>query len=265
MANRFKDQVFWITGASSGIGEALAWLAVEEGAKVVLSARRAEELERVKAASSKPENCLVLALDLTQMDTFAEAHQSIESAFGPVDVLINNGGISQRGRVWETDISVHRRIMEINYFGAVALTQEVLPRMVERKKGHIVGISSLSGKFGWHMRSAYAASKHALDGFMETAWLELQPHNVHTTIVSPGRIKTNISYNALTADGSKHGKLDPGQEKGLPADLCARKILHAVERKKAEVIIGQMDRIMYWLKRFWPAMFRWLALRVEES
>ncbi len=265
MAKRFQNQVFWITGASSGIGEALAWLANAEGAKVVLSARRESELERVKNGSKHPENCLVLPLDLTDMDSFPAALAQVEEHWGPVDVLINNGGISQRGKVWETDLSVHRRIMEINYFGAVALTRLLLPGMVERKSGHVVGISSLSGKFGWHMRGAYAASKHALDGFLESAWLELHLHNVHTTIVSPGRIKTNISYNALTADGTQHGQLDPGQEKGLPADLCAKKILHAVERKKAEVVIGQADRIMYWLKRWWPAAFRWLGLRVEAS
>ncbi|MFK7925494.1 MAG: SDR family oxidoreductase [Bacteroidia bacterium] len=265
MSKRFQNKVFWITGASSGIGEAIAWQAIAEGAKVVLSARRKNELERVKEASSKPENCMVLPLDLTQSDSFPAALAKVEAHFGPVDVLVNNGGISQRGQVWETDLSVHRRIMEINYFGAVALTKTVLPTMVERKSGHVVGISSLSGKFGWHQRSAYAASKHALDGFLETAWLELQPHNVHTTIVSPGRIKTNISYNALTADGTQHGQLDPGQVKGLPADVCAKKVLHAVERQKAEVIIGKADRIMYWLKRFWPGGFRWLALRIEAS
>ena len=265
MSQAFANQVFWITGASSGIGEALVYEAVSQGAKVVLSARREAELERVKNNCVHPEACYILPLDLMQIDQFDTKVQAVLDHFGQIDVLINNGGITQRGKVWETDLEVYRRIMEINYFAAVALTQAVLPHMMERKRGHVVGLSSLTGKFGWHERSGYAASKHALDGFMETAHLELKPHNLHTTIVSPGRIYTNISVNALNADGSVYGKMDPGQMKGLSAEKCAKIILRAVYKKKPEVIIGKSDKLMVYFKRFVPGFFRWMAQRVEAN
>lgn len=265
MKQALAHRVFWITGASSGIGEALTYQAVAAGAKVVLSARRESELERVKANCSDPSACLILPLDLTDSASFPAKVQTVLQEMGQIDVLINNGGISQRGKVWETALDVDRRILEINYFGAVALTKAVLPHLMERRSGHIVGISSLSGKFGWHNRSSYAASKHALDGFMETAHLELKPYGIGTTIVSPGRIKTNISFNALNPDGRPHGKMDPGQEKGLSAEACAQKILRAIARNQPEIIIGKADKLMYYIKRLSPALFRWIARRVEAD
>ena len=252
----FKDQIVWITGASSGIGEALAYAFVDEGARVILSARRKEELERVKTAcGDKAERCIVIPLDLTDADSLQRASQTVFEKVGRVDVLVNNGGISQRSLVHETDLSVDRRLMEINYFGHVTLTKLLLPQMIQQGGAHIVVLSSLTGKFGFPLRSAYAATKHALHGFFDTLGLELFDKKVFVTLVCPGRINTPISMSALTKDGTPHAQMDPGQANGIPAEDCAQQILAAVRKRKKEIYIGSLKEVAaVYLKRFLPSV-----------
>ena len=164
----FKEKTIWITGASSGIGEALAIQLSEAGAKLVLSSRRAEELERVKSNCAHPENILNIPIDLSSKSDFKSEVEKVISHFGQIDCLINNGGVSQRALIVDTDIETDRSIMETNYFGTVSLVKAVLPYMLQKKSGHMVAISSISGKFGFGLRSAYSASKHALHGFFES-------------------------------------------------------------------------------------------------
>ncbi|MEO0471547.1 MAG: SDR family oxidoreductase [Bacteroidota bacterium] len=260
----FQGKVVWITGASSGIGEALVKACVQAGATVLLSARREKELERVKASCGEnAEKCFVVPMDLTQIDRLPEIVSQQIQQHGRIDVLVNNGGISQRGLVHETDLAVDRRIMEVNYFGQVALTKQILPHMIQQGSGHIAVISSLTGKFGFPLRSAYAASKHALHGFFETLMLELKPKGIHVTLVNPGRIHTQISVNALTKDGSTYGEMDPGQAKGMSAERCADSILTAIRRKKPEINIGFPETIMVYLKRYAPWLFRRIAMNVS--
>jgi short-subunit dehydrogenase len=202
---------------------------------------------------------------LTAIDKLSALTLEALDFFKGIDILINNGGISQRSKVEETDLEVDRKIMEVNYFGAVALTKCVLPYLLKQKSGHIVVISSVTGIFGFPMRSAYAASKHALHGFFETLRTEVLDRNVGVTIVCPGRIKTDISYHALTKDGKEHGKMDEGQEKGIPADVCARKILSAIKKGKKEIYIARSELVLIYLKRFFPGLFYKIAPKIKPT
>lgn len=261
-----KDKIVWVTGASSGIGEALVYEAIAEGAIVIASARRVAELERVKTACGPAGDRVHIApLDLTQMEAAPELAAHWVEELGRIDVLINNGGISQRGLAAETDLSVDRRIMEVNYFGQIALTKAVLPYMRRQQSGYLVAISSLTGKFGFPQRSAYAASKHALHGFFETVLLEEKPNSIGVTLVNPGRIKTQISYHALTQDGTTHGVMDAAQETGMPPEKCAQQILKAVKKQRPEITIGGKEVLMVYFKRFIPALFRRIASNVDPN
>ncbi len=259
-----KNKVVWLTGASSGIGEALAYALAAEGAKLVLSARRKQELERVKGncPASSQADVRILPLDLTQTDTLQLSAQAAIQLFGHVDILINNGGISQRSLIAETDLSVDRAIMEVNYFGAIALTKCILPHFIQRKQGHYVNISSLTGKFGTPYRSGYAASKHALHGFFDALRAEHYPDNIIVTMVCPGFIHTPITLSALTGDGTPLNKMDEAQFKGKPADWCARKIIRAIEGKREEVYIGGREVFGVYLKRLVPTLFSRVIRRV---
>jgi short-subunit dehydrogenase len=165
--SRLNNKVIWITGASSGIGEALAYALSAKGARLILSSRRKEELERVKGncPSAVQPRIRTLPLDLEKPDTLQLSTEAAIQIFGHVDVLINNGGITQRSLTEEAAMAVYRRLMEVNYFGPIALTKFLLPHFVKRKKGHFVTVTSLTGKFGTPYRSGYAAAKHALHGF----------------------------------------------------------------------------------------------------
>lgn len=259
---RFQNKVAWITGASSGIGEALAYALSTQGARLVLSARRSEELERVRQQCTNPQAHLVLPLDLTTVDAPVVVQQVLAQV-GELDLLIHSGGVSQRSTVLETSLAVQRRIMEINYFGAIALTQAVLPSMVARKSGHFVVISSLSGKISTPRRSAYAASKHALHGFFDALRAEVYNDGVRVTIVCPGYIKTNLSYNALTGEGGAHGQLDPTQAQGLEPATLAERILQAIDRQEEEVLIGGKEVLGVYLKRFLPGIYSRMIRRTK--
>ncbi|GAB4114072.1 MAG: SDR family NAD(P)-dependent oxidoreductase [Thermoflexibacter sp.] len=251
-----QGQVIWITGASSGIGEALAYSLARKGAKLILSARREEELFRVKSACQRADgDILVLPLDLEKQAEFPEKVAQAIAHFAHIDILINNGGISQRSLAKDTDLAVDRRIMEIDYFGTLALTKAVLPLMLQRKSGKIVVITSLVGKFGTPLRSAYAAAKHALHGFFDSLRAECWRENLKVLIVCPGFIKTQVSINALTAKGDKQNKMDDAQAKGMSAEKCAEKIIKAILADREEVYIGGREIYAVYLKRLFPQLF----------
>lgn len=251
----FEGKVIWITGASSGIGEALAVALSKKGAKLILSARNGQKLEHVRSGCTSPEVHEVLPLDLAKADELAEKAKMAIAYYGRIDMLINNGGVSQRSLALDTSLEVDRSLMDVNYFGPVALTKAVLPGMIERKQGHIVVISSLTGKFGTPLRSGYAASKHALHGFFDALRAEIWKQRVFITLVCPGYIRTSISVNAMTGDGSAQGTMDKGQENGMLPEVCATKILKAMEDGKEEVLIGGMEKLGVYLKRFLPKAF----------
>ena len=259
------DKVIWITGASSGIGEALAYEWSKLGARVILSARRESELERVKAACAHSDRCTIAPLDLSRQEDIEATADRMLQQFGAIDILVNNGGISQRSLVIETDVAVDRRIMEVDYFSGVVLTKKLLPAMVAKGGGHIVAISSIVGMFGFPLRSAYSAAKHAMHGFYETVWAELHTQGIRVTVVCPGRILTDVSLHALTKDGTPHGEMDHGQANGITAETCARKIIRAVRKNKREVYIGQKDLLMIYFKRYIPWVYYRLVSRVQPK
>jgi dehydrogenase/reductase SDR family protein 7B len=260
----FFGKVVWITGASSGIGAELAKQCAAAGATVVLSGRNQSSLEEVRKQLHQPEKHLLLTLDLEHSGNFTELARNVVDNFQRIDFLINNGGISQRGTAFETDEAVDRRIMEVNYFGNIALTKAVLPFMRAQGSGHIVVLSSIAGKFGFFLRSAYSASKHALHGFYESLMLEEESNGIKVTIACPGKINTNISVNALNSKGQNHGVMDHNQETGMPAEECARIMLTAVSNGKKEVLIGNKEIKAVTLKRFFPGLF-WKIIRKQSA
>ncbi len=251
----FKNKTVWITGASSGIGEALTYALHKRGANLIISSRRKEALDKVKARCGGNTNSIhVLPLDLAETDELASKAEQAQQVFGPIDFLFNNGGISQRSLATETDMDVMRKVMEVNFFGTVALTKAVLPSMLERGQGHIVVTSSVMGKFGTRLRSTYAASKHALHGYFDSLRQEVMDENINVTLVCPGFVKTNVTLNALTGDGSKLGEMGEGQEKGMSPEECAKKMLEGVANNKQEIYIGGREVWGIYLKRLAPRL-----------
>jgi dehydrogenase/reductase SDR family member 7B len=262
----FTDKIIWITGASSGIGEALAYGFARENARLIISSNNIEELNRVKNNCLKYcKVCKTVPLDLEIPSSIKEAFEKVILLFPKIDILINNGGVSQRTLLKDTSMEIFRKIMEINLFGAVNLTKLVLPVMIGNGGGHIIATSSISGKFGFPLRSAYAASKHALHGFFETVRLENVNDNIKVTIVCPGRVKTNISFNAIASDGKPHGKMDDGQNEGISPEKCARKIMRAVRKNKKEVLVGGKELLMVYFKRFLPFVFYRIVTKIKST
>jgi short-subunit dehydrogenase len=251
----FHQKVVWITGASSGIGEELARQLDRTGAQLILSARNVEKLNELKESLKHKEQHLVVQVDLADTSNVGLLAQQIESHYGRIDLLINNGGISQRATAFDTTMDVNRQIMEVNFFGNIAMAKAVLPIFRQQKSGQILVISSIAGKFGFHLRSAYSASKHALFGYYESMVMEESEYNLKVTVACPGKINTPISTNAVTAEGKAHGQMDHNQATGMPVDVCVDQLLNALVKNKHEVLIGNKELIAVKLKRFLPRLF----------
>ena len=264
MAETLAGKVVWITGASSGIGEALAKEYARRGATLVLSARREEELERVQEGLVNGDDHLVLPLDLTEVEAMpADFHVTgVQTCALPI---FHNGGISQRSLVADTDLAVDRRIMEVNFFGTVALTKAVLPWLKEQGRGRFVVVTSLVGELPTPLRSAYSASKHALHGFFESLRAEEYDAGIRVTLVMPGFIRTQVSLNALTADGSAQGSMDEAQEAGIAPDECAKRMVKAVQQGRDQVIIAGREGAGIYLKRWSPALYRRLIRKMKVT
>ncbi len=201
---RFKNTIVWITGASSGIGEALAYAFDRDGAHLVLSTRRSDELQRVASACTQgPGDILCVAFDMVEDSGRQEAYAQVKARFGHVDMLINNAGVSQRALGKDTALAVDRALFEVDYFAVVALTKLVLPDMIECKSGHLVVTSSVAGKFGVPMRTAYSGAKHALHGFFDALRVEILPYSIQVTLLVVAGVQSNVSVNALTGDGGR--------------------------------------------------------------
>lgn len=250
-----KNKIVWITGASSGIGEALSYQMNQAGAKLIISSRNSEALYLVKSRClNNPLNVHVLPLDLENTDMLKEKAESALKIFGRIDIIIHSGGVSQRSLALDTPIEVARKIMNINFWGTVALTQTILPSMISMQSGKIVVISSLVGKFGTKFRSTYSASKHALHGYFDSLRNEIDS-NIQISIICPGFIKTNVTINALKADGSKQNSMDDAQANGMLPDECAKQIMKAIASGKEETYIGGKETYAVLLKRFVPGLF----------
>ncbi len=258
-------EVYWITGASSGIGAALALELAVPGNALVLSGRNLEALQTLKAQLPSAVPCALLPFDLIEIDRFPSLVEQAIAAHGHIDVLVNNAGFSQRSEAIQTAATVERKILEVNYFAPVALTKAILPHFIARKKGHVVVVSSIAGKFGFALRSSYAAAKHALHGYFEALRLELRLVPVYITMVCPGRVQTAISLHALKGDGTAHQVMDEGQRKGISAQRCAKVIHKAIRDKRYEVLAGGLELLPVYLKRFVPPIFYWLIQKVKPT
>jgi NAD(P)-dependent dehydrogenase (short-subunit alcohol dehydrogenase family) len=257
-----NDQVVWITGASSGIGEALAYGLSARGAKLILSSRRIAELERVKDSCDHPDQVHILPLDLTDSASLEAKVPAAIALFGHIDIMVHNGGMSQRAMVADTAIAVHREVMELNYFSYIILTKALLPHFMERRSGYFVVTSSVMGKIGTPMRAAYAASKHALHGYFDSLRAEVGQYGIKVTIIKPGYINTPIAV--IAGDGSFLTSQSEQLGAGLPADEAALQIIRAIQNETYEPYIGKFigeERLALFVKRFFPKLFTRLIPR----
>jgi len=265
MKNYFENKVIWITGASSGIGEACAYIFSKQNAYLILTALEEDLLQQVKEKCLQygAQDVYVLTADLSQLDSLEQLAEKAWRTIGRIDLLYNNAGISQRATTIDTNFEVIKKIMDTNYFAPVILTKTILPKMIENGGGQIAVTTSISGKFGFPLRSIYSSSKYALYGFFETIDAEYFNKNIHVTFVCPGRVQTKISFYALEKDGKPHGKFDPGQAKGISSEQAAKKIIHALEIKKSEILVGKNEIIMVYIKRFFPKLCRKIVRRMK--
>lgn len=255
-----NGKVVWITGASSGIGEALAYELARKNCKLILSARNIGALELVKSKCVSTE-VVVLPFDLADFGNAKNNTEKAVAAYGKIDILVNNGGVSQRSLIAETDFEVDRKLIEVDYLGTVALTKALLPHFIKNKSGHFVTITSLMGKFGSPYRSGYCGAKHALHGFFDVLRMEHYKDFLDVTLICPGFIQTNVAKNALTANGSSQNKEDEATKNGMPVGLFAKKFVKAVESNKFEVYIGGKEVLGVYLKRFFPKFLHYFVLR----
>ncbi len=256
--------VVWITGASSGIGEACAYEYAQRGASLILTATSIEKLEQVANKCRRlGAKAAVVPFDFSDNSDIEIIAEKGWDIFGKVDTLFCNAGISQRTTTEETSMEMTRKIMEVNFFAPVALTKALLPKMLTAGGGHIAVTTSIAGRFGFPLRCAYSASKHALDGYFETLQAEYAERNIKVTFVCPGRVQTMISVRALDKGGEPHGVMDPGQAGGLSATKAAQKIVRAISKGKREVLVGRKELIMTYIKRFFPGLCAHLAKKIK--
>ena len=254
----------WITGASSGIGEALVYSFANRGATLIISARNESALVRVRNNCVSPEKVYIFPLDIANHANVFEIGKRILEKFGRIDILINNAGVSQRSKVTETQFAVDESIINTNFLGTVAVTKSVLSEMVARRSGNIVVITSVVGKIGTPLRSSYAASKHALHGFFDSLRAEITDTNLSVLIVCPGFVRTNISINALTAIGTKQNTMDEATKTGLRPDYVANKIIDGIKSNREEIwVAGFKEILAINLKRFFPRLFSKIIKRMK--
>ncbi|KPZ57303.1 3-oxoacyl-[acyl-carrier-protein] reductase FabG [Pseudoalteromonas sp. P1-13-1a] len=259
----YINKTVWITGASSGIGKELATQFAQLGANVILSARSVDKLNKLKQ-SLHGDGHIVLPLDLSAPEAVLDQVTNLLETLPAIDILINNGGVSQRSLFLENDFNVYRQLMEVNYFGLIALTKAVAPSMVARRSGSIVSISSVAGKVGSKFRTGYSGSKYAVVGFMDCLRAELAEHNIHCLTICPGSIKTAIAHNSLNEQGIAQNKPEHSIENGMDVSVAAKKMILAIGNKKDEVIVGK--GLSGWaptIKRFFPRLFNRLTAKTN--
>lgn len=260
----FTNKTIWITGASSGIGRAVALEFSKENTKLILSDINESGLIEVAAACEKNGCTTVIApMDLSNEKSVVKAAQNVLDKKIKIDCLYQFAGISQRSLVSETPLFVDRKIFEINFFGAIALAKAVLPEMIKNGGGQMAVTSSLVGKFGFPYRSSYSATKHALHGFFESLRAENKHNNIHVSIFIPGRVKTNISVNAITKDGKTHGKMDEGQDTGISPEKAAKIIYKGLKKEKKEILVGGKELLMVHIRRFLPGLYYFMSSRIK--
>jgi len=262
----YQNKKIWITGASSGIGRALAIELSRHGAFILLSARSIDKLKETQSQLADPQQSEIVALDMSLPEQIAEVTEQVKHQHKQIDILINNAGISQRSLTVDTEMDVYHRLMNINYFGVIQMSKILLPHMIAKGTGQIVTITSVNGKLGSYMKSGYAGSKHALHGFFDSLRAEIDGSGVDITLITPGYVQSNISMNALTKDGTPQQSMDSNTAKGIPAEVFAKRAVKQIAKSKAEIIIaGGIETLGLYMKRFWPGMLRKLTAGRKEA
>ncbi|MBF9018576.1 MULTISPECIES: SDR family oxidoreductase [unclassified Oceanispirochaeta] len=261
----WNNKICWITGASSGIGEALARNLYDRGARVILSARSVDKLDSICSDWKDKDRFLILPLNMGDHEKLPAAAAEARKKWGRIDALINNAGVSQRSLAAETDFSVMKQIMDINYLGSAGLTRAVLPFMIEQKSGIIAPVSSVAGKFSTPLRTSYSASKMALQGFYDGLRAEVYDQGIQINLIIPGFVKTNISLNAMNATGGKHGEMDPNQASGISPEDAAEIILKGMEKNKLEIYMGIAPKVKLalFLSRNIPSLLAKMLRKAE--
>jgi len=247
---QIDGKTVWITGASSGIGEALTYALNKKNCKLIISSRKEEELKRVKNSCQNQDNTHIVCLDLEAYYRMPDTVANVLEKYGPIDILVNNAGLSQRSLIAETEFDVYKKLMDVNYLGTVALTKALLPHFITNQKGHFVTVTSLMGKFGSPYRSGYCGAKHALHGFFDVLRMEHEKDGISVTLICPGFVNTNVAKNALTADGSSQDTQDTATQNGLSVNAFAKKMIRAIEKEKFESYIARKERIGIYLRMF---------------
>ncbi len=262
----FSGKTIWITGASSGIGKAVAIELSNKNCKLILSGRNKEALIEVSEICKKnSSDSLVLPFDIGDEKSIESAIHEIKEKKIMIDCLYHFAGISQRSLVSETPLFVDRKVFEINFFGTIALTKAILPLMINNGGGQIAVTSSIVGKFGFPLRSSYSATKHALHGFFESLRAENKQNNIFVSVIIPGFVKTNISINAITKEGNAHGKMDDGQDTGISAEKSAKAIVKGLKKNKKEILVGGKELLMVHIRRFFPGMYYYLSSKIKPT
>jgi dehydrogenase/reductase SDR family protein 7B len=259
----FAGKLIWITGASSGIGEALAYELAEQGAHLILSARREERLTAVRARCTHPERHHVLAFDVADTSAHAALVERVIQEHGRIDMLINNAGVSQRALAKETALDVDRRLFEVDYFGAVSLIKQVLPHMLARRAGSIVAVSSLAGLVATPYRSSYAAAKAALLAFHDALRAETYDAGIEVSVLCPGFVATEIAQSALVGDGSASAGRHPLHAGALSAESFARQAVARLRAGDRLIVVAGKEKALWWLARVSPGLAARVVRRVN--
>lgn len=250
-----QGKVVWITGASSGIGKAIAYECAAQGAQVVLTARRIDELENVRLGLAQPEQHISVVADITDNVQVEAAYQKVLAEKGRIDWLINNAGLSLRALIAETSMETERAIMEVDYFSQVFLTKTVLPTFLQQKSGRIVFISSVAGLLGTQYRASYSAAKGAIHMWANSLRAEVAEQGVHISVIFPGFVKTNVSINALNGEGKPRAIQDEAIENGLSATDFARQTIHSLQRGEEYIVVGGLkEKLGVWVSRISPKL-----------
>ena len=263
--SKIDGKTVWITGASSGIGEALAYQLAAKNCRLILSARRKERLKEVKKNCTNQNHIHILPFDITDFKSMPLLVKKAIIATEKIDVLVNNAGISQRSLIADTNFSVYQKMIDVDYLGTIALTKALLPHFIKNKMGHFVTVSSLMGKFSSPYRSGYCGAKHALHGFFDALRMEHEKDLIDVTMICPGFVNTNIAKKALTADGSPQGVNDEATANGITVNKLCSLMISAIEKKKYEAYIGGKETKGVFVKRLFPKLLHKLVLKSDVT
>lgn len=264
----FKNKVIWITGASSGIGEAFARELIKYNNHLILTARRIENLNVIKQDLIKKgyaENHIhLLPADLSEIDKIPNLAEKAIALEGKIDVLFNNAGVSQRGYMIDTSFEVEKQLFQIDLFSPIVLAKSILPHFLSKKSGRIIVTSSLMGELELAASTTYSAAKHALNGYFGSLFYELKPLNIHIQILQPGFVRTEISIKAINSQGRIHEKMDSTHAQAMSPEIFVKKALKKLGQDSLYINIAGIEIVALYIKRWFPLIYQKLVLKQSQ-